>query len=102
MPAHRSPMNEFILSLSIIAVTVVVIIVGRHRIRTGRWGARRVLVGLTAVALSALAPGFALQLGAPEVHAPLALAIAVGGIGIVALSAIETLSRSPRKIDPRQ
>lgn len=37
-------MNDFVLAGSIAAITVVVLTVGRHRLRTGKWERRRILI----------------------------------------------------------
>jgi len=72
-------MNDIVLAGSIAAITVVVLTVGRHRLRTGQWGRGRILIALAVVIVSCMAPLVAMQLGLPAIDAPVALAIAVGG-----------------------
>jgi glucose-6-phosphate isomerase len=95
-------MNDIVLAGSIAAVTIVVLTVGRYRLRTGKWGRRRILIALLAIIASCMAPMVAMQLGIPAIDAPVALAIGVGGSGVIALTAIEALSHSPRRLDSRK
>ena len=95
-------MNDFVLAGSIAAITVVVLTVGRHRLRTGKWERRRILIAQSAVIVSCMAPIVSMQLGLPAIDSPVALAIAIGGSSVIALTAIEALSHSPRRLDSRK
>lgn len=95
-------MNDIVLAGSIATITIVVLTVGRHRLRTGKWGRRRILIALSAIIASCIAPMVAMQLGIPAINAPVALAIAVGGSSVIALTVIEALSHSPRRLDSRK
>lgn len=95
-------MNDIVLAGSIAAITVVVLTVGRYRLRTGKWARRRILIALSAVIVIGMAPMVAMQLGLPAIDAPLALAIAVGGSCVIGLTAIEALSHSPRRLDSQR
>lgn len=92
-------MNDIVLAGSIAVISIVVLTVGRHRLRTGKWGRRRILIALSAIIASCMAPIVAMELGTPAIDAPVALVIAVGGSGVIALTAIEALSHSPRRLD---
>lgn len=49
-------MNDIVLAGSIAAITIVVLTVGRYRLRTGKWGRRRIIIALSAIIAVAWRP----------------------------------------------
>ena len=94
--------NEIILALSIVVAAIAVVVPVRTRVRTGKWRPKQLLISLGIFIVSALAPYLAMVLGVMPLSAPFAVAVAVGGAGILGLTGLEALGRSPRRMDRGQ